>query len=110
MMKTYIENLKREVANRVLIRKDSISRINSDSWQPLEVQILNWWRDLPECLKYRSFKIKEIAGICKGRYQSRPALRAVASALRSIGWHEKRCWKKHGRNQRFWIHVDYHDD
>jgi hypothetical protein len=110
MMKTYIEKLKIEVINRMQTNKDLVLGISNDPWQPLETQILNWWRDLPECMKSRSFKIVEIAGICKGRYQPKPALRSVAAALRSIGWHEMRCWKSRGRNQRFWVHKDHHID
>lgn len=70
--------------------------------ESLEDQILRWWVNLPEDQRQRRFQIMDISAHCKGKFHSKPALREVAAALRTLGWNEKRDWTKVGRNRRFW--------
>lgn len=102
-MKSYLDTLKRESSRQQAEAIRLQQRCEKPSWEPLEVQIQRWWANLPDSMKTRPFQLAEIAGACRGRYQDRPALRCVAAALRSIGWGEYRCWKKPGRNRRFWL-------
>lgn len=104
-MKSYLQSLKLEAERRSsdAERRRQHGASQSGSWEPLETQIQRWWVNLPDTMKTRPFQLAEIAGACKGRYQDRPALRCVAQVLRSLGWREARCWKKSGRNRRFWL-------
>jgi len=47
----------------------------------LETQIRRWWANLHQASKQRGFHISEVAGVCRGRFKERPALRDVAAAL-----------------------------
>lgn len=105
-MKPYIEALWAETARR---RAEDDARNAHErkavmvvQWEPLEVQIQRWWQSLPDNLKIRQYQIAEIAGLCKGRYRERPALREIAKALRNCGWESGRDWSSEGRNRRFW--------
>ena len=102
-MKNYLASLRQESARQITASQFKQKRDASTGWEPLETQIQRWWSNLPDALKARQFQLVEIAGLCKGRYQDRPALRCVAQALRSLGWREARCWKQSGRNRRYWI-------
>jgi hypothetical protein len=70
--------------------------------EPLEDQIRRWWANVAEVDRNRRFHIAEIAAHCRGKYQTRPALRDVAAALRCLGWTQTRDWRKAGRNKRGW--------
>lgn len=102
-MKSYIDTIKQASQQAALSRKLVHTAKPTDTWQPLETQIMRWWSNLPDSLRNRRFQLIEIAGVCQGRYRERPALRFVAGALRTLGWNEKRCWKLTGRNRRYWI-------
>ena len=101
-MRNYIQNL-RKVSEQCLAEPKVNTRVRLTDVEPLEAQIHRWWVNLPPTMQQRKFQICEIAAQCQGKYRDRPALRQVASALRSIGWHEGRDWSKHGRNVRLWI-------
>lgn len=104
-MKIYLQSLKLEAEKRSSDAERQGLRASNPKppWEPLEVQIQRWWANAPDTVKSRPFQLIEIAGVCSGRYQARPALRCVAQALRALGWREYRCWKRSGRNRRFWI-------
>lgn len=102
-MKNYLDTLRRESSRQQAEASRLQKRCAKPPWEPLEVQIQRWWANAPETVKSRPFQLIEIAGVCSGRYQARPALRCVAQALRALGWREYRCWKRSGRNRRFWI-------
>lgn len=98
-MKHYISNL-RKVSQETLPKPEHSG--NQAEWEPLEVQIKRWWVNLPPIMQQRPYQITEIAAQCRGRYRDKSALREVASALRVIGWSERRDWSKNGRNRRLW--------
>ena len=102
-MKSYIKALHAQAA----VVQDEYARASSIStvatWEPLEVQIKRWWANLPPIMQQRPYQITEIAAQCRGRYRDKPALREVATALRVLGWSERRDWSVAGRNKRFWI-------
>lgn len=102
IMRNYIQNL-RKVSELRLAEPRAAKRVKRTGEEPLESQIHSWWVNLPPRMQQRKFQIHEIAAQCQGKYRDRPALRQVASALRSIGWHEGRDWSKHGRNVRLWV-------
>ena len=104
-MKSYIETLKAQATTLPDVCKRSESRAPEFTWEPLENQIRRWWVNLPPVMQQRPFQIIEIATQCRGRYRAKPALREVATALRSLGWSEKRDWSTLGRNRRFWVPV-----
>jgi len=74
-------------------------------FEPLEDQIRRWWANVAEAERSRRFHIAEIAAHCRGKYQTRPALRDVAAALRCLGWTQTRKWSKAVRNRRYWNHA-----
>lgn len=100
-MRHYIQNL-RKVSEQRLADQRLDKRVRLTGEEPLEAQIHRWWVNLPPTMQQRKFQIYEIAAQCSGKYRDRPALRQVASALRSIGWREIRDWTKQGRNHRLW--------
>jgi hypothetical protein len=100
-MRNYIQNL-RKVSELRLAEPRADKRVRRTCEEPLEAQIRRWWINLPPTMQQRKFQICEIAAQCQGKYRDRPALRQIASALRSIGWHEIRDWTKQGRNHRLW--------
>jgi hypothetical protein len=100
-MKHYIQKL-RTVSEQRLAEHSLRKRTRKTEWEPLETQIQRWWVNLPPTIQWRRFQIFEIAAQCNGKYRDRPALRQVASALRTIGWREVRDWTNHGRNHRLW--------
>lgn len=102
-MKSYIENLQAQAATLRDATTCAVSSSHAAQWEPLEVQIKRWWVNLPPVMKQRPFQIIEIAAQCRGRYRDKPALREVASALRALGWSERRDWSVTGRNRRLWI-------
>jgi len=101
-MKQYIQHLRKVSEETLSKSKQSECRVE---WEPLEIQIKRWWANLPPIMKQRPFQIVEIAAQCKGTYRGKPALRDVANALRSLGWHEFRDWSNSGRNRRLWIQA-----
>ncbi len=102
-MKTYIQNLNKmtilAVSKHAHGRADTVRAV----FEPLETQIRRWWTNLPQASKQRGFHISEIAGVCRGRFKERPALRDVAAALRTMGWTQQRDWRKTGNNRRVWM-------
>lgn len=100
-MRHYIQNL-RKVSEQLLVKNQQDKLVRRTDNEPIEAQIHRWWANLPPTMQKRRFQIFEIAGQCCGKYRDRPALRQVASALRSIGWREIRDWSKNGRNRRLW--------
>jgi hypothetical protein len=98
-MKVYIDQLKVQAAE---LRKHALRSPKAHPSESLENQIKLWWTDLPPSIQYRRFHICEIAAQCNGHFKEKPALRKVASALRSLGWKDSRDWTKSGRNRRFW--------
>lgn len=101
-MRHYIQNL-RKVSEQYLAEQRLDKRIGLTCEEPLEAQIHRWWVNLPPTMQQRKFHIYEIAAQCQGKYRDKPALRQVASALRTIGWHELRDWTRGGRNRRVWL-------
>lgn len=99
--RTYINKLDKMVEEG-LKKSGTSKRPTNSEYLPLEKQISRWWINLPPSVRQRKFQIAEIAAQCSGRYCERPALRKVAEALRSMGWHEVRDWTIHGRNRRLW--------
>ena len=69
---------------------------------PLTDQIAALTAPLPPVQLHRPWTIAELLPQLQGRYQARPAARDVAQALTQLRWRRKRCWKKTGRNRRFW--------
>jgi hypothetical protein len=106
-MKSYIDHL-----NKLAIlstSKHSRERPGSAKsvFEPLETQITRWWTNLPQASRERAFLISEIAGVCRGRFKERPALRDLAAALRTMGWTQQRDWRKAGNNRRVWMNNEY---
>jgi hypothetical protein len=101
-MKHYIQNLRKISKDLQLYAKEK-QDTNCANWEPIEAQIKRWWFSLPPIMQQRRFQITEIASHCRGKFLERPALREVASALRSLGWREVRDWTKSGRNLRQWL-------
>jgi hypothetical protein len=99
-MKNYISHLRK--VSLETVQKTTRSEGHAD-WEPLEIQIKRWWVNLPLITQQRPFQLVEIAVQCRGRYRDKPALRNVATALRSLDWVESRDWSNAGRNRRFWM-------
>jgi hypothetical protein len=102
-MKTYIEHLNKLAT--MAVSKQTREHIGTvrPVFEPLETQITRWWANLPQSSRERAFLISEIAGVCRGRFKERPALRDVAAALRTMGWTQQRDWRKAGNNRRVWM-------
>ena len=99
----YIVQLRAITEQQVAASENKRAPARQAEWEPLETQIRRWWINLPSALQHRRFHISEIASICRGRHGKPPALREIASALRSLGWTEFRDWTNAGKNRRFWI-------
>ena len=63
----------------------------------------NWWRSMPPSIRQHPWQIETIMAAAFKDQPRRPALRCVATALRSAGFVEKRDWTRAGRNRRQWI-------
>lgn len=102
-MKSYIDRLNKLAILAVSKHTQGRAGTVRAVFEPLETQIRRWWVNLPQASKQRGFHISEIAGVCRGRFKERPALRDVAAALRTMGWTQQRDWRKAGNNRRVWI-------
>ena len=102
-MKSYIQNLNKMTILAVSKNAQGRAGAVGAAFEPLETQIGRWWANLPQSSRERAFLISEIAGVCRGRFRERPALRDVAAALRTMGWTQQRDWRKAGNNRRVWI-------
>jgi hypothetical protein len=99
----YIEQLRAITARQLAASEKKKAPARQTEWESLDTQIRRWWINLPPAMQHRRFQIVEIASICRGRHGKPPALREIASALRSLGWAEFRDWTNAGRNRRFWM-------
>jgi hypothetical protein len=91
------------VQQQQTVQTASEQKTLADSFVSLETQIEKWWASLPAAMQQRRFHVTEIAQQCTGRYRPKPALREVASALRFLGWSQRRDWTLAGRNVRYWV-------
>lgn len=73
-----------------------------ESFVPVEEQIRRWWQALPNEQKQRPFTTRELAPQLRGRFQAHPALSAVATALRGLGFVQKRSHSNTGQSIRYW--------
>lgn len=84
------------------LRNAASSGTSAKRYTPLVQQLATMLATLPPVLVNRPWSIEELLPRLEGRYRQRPASREVAKALKTLGWTQRRCWKKSGLNRRFW--------
>lgn len=75
-----------------------------ESFVLVEEQISRWWQALPDEQKQRPFTTRELAPQLRGRFQAHPALSAVATALRGLGFVQRRAQSNTGQSIRYWYY------
>ena len=116
-MTSYLQKLINDEINNTklaaeLIRSSATKKAKRDANRnlincdvPLENQITELMRTLPNAQKLRPWSMEEFAALLRGKFQQRPAYWKVATALRKLGWAYQRLWGEYG-GRRFWIHPD----
>jgi len=75
--------------------------IHPDKVTNYALPLSNWLSSLPPAAKHNPWSLETImAAAYPGK---RPAPRCVATALRQLGFTQKRDWSGAGLNRRFWI-------
>jgi hypothetical protein len=71
----------------------------------LACQIETWLRAMSRQQQFRKFTVDEVIMLAQltGAYQTLPAKREVAEALRVLGFRAGRDWSNAGRNRRYWV-------
>lgn len=106
-MKTYIDRLNRrtqeeqrayEAAEARAAKADP--RVVCDT--PLTRQIEELMRSLPPAEQQRRWTMAEFVARLSGRYGVNPHPMHVGTALRALGWAQKRDWTAQGGGRRYW--------
>jgi hypothetical protein len=61
-----------------------------------------WWNSMPPSIRQHPWQIDTIMAAAFKDQPRRPAMRCVATVLRSVGFVKKRDWTRAGRNRRTW--------
>lgn len=81
-----------------------------ESFVPIEEQIRRWWKALPDEQKQKPFTTRELAPQLRGRFEANPAFSAVATALRGLGFVQRRAHSNTGQSIRYWhFHQELKD-
>lgn len=73
-----------------------------ESFVPIEEQIRRWWQALPDEQKQQPFTTRELTLQLRGRFETHPASSAVATALRGLGFIQRRAHSNTGQSIRYW--------
>ena len=91
------------IANRQWRSKKHRDRLAYiESFVPIDEQIRRWWQALPDEQKQRPFTTRELTPQLRGRFEANPALSAVATALRGLGFIQRRVHSNTGQSIRYW--------
>jgi hypothetical protein len=77
------------------------SRVVCDT--PLTDQIEALMHSLPPVQANRPWTMEELLLRLQGRYHARPHAMNVGTALRRLGWAQRRDWTREGGGRRYWL-------
>jgi hypothetical protein len=106
-MKSYLDQLKAQ-AEAANLRSDEAkskphcadSRILCDTILVDQIEYL--MRSLSPAQRNRPWLMDELVSRLQGRYSARPHPMNVGTALRQLGWTQKRDWTRDGGGRRVW--------
>ena len=107
MNKTYIANLRAEVEAANLRSEEAKSKPQSADTRvlcdvELSDQITALMASLSPAQRDRPWSMDEFVSRLKGRYSARPHPMNVGTALRQLGWTQRRDWSALGAGRRVW--------
>jgi hypothetical protein len=101
-MTSFVETHTRDMA---LIRKrfaEAVPTAPRPPVPPLVDQLRDYLLTLPPAQKER-ISLPAILPHLRGKYRTHPHLLSIARAMRQLGYHPVRSWKKNDHAHRYWI-------
>jgi hypothetical protein len=99
-MRAYIQQLQRQAD---LVNTTTGVKHSTASFTPLREQIKLLFASIPARQFQRSWSLRELQALLKGRYRDKPNLAQLADLLRQAGWHRFRDYTNAGRGARLWL-------